>query len=123
MAGLAAWTIAGDKPAKLNNSNVGLEKDLEAWIQADPGLVDRGVLQRQLILGAAGRLDLSLGKLAAPTIAKAVDQQSELILPRLQGFKPATPGLREPSNEALAATPEYCSGASTLETSRSALPH
>lgn len=92
MTGLAAWTIAGDKPAKLNGSNVGLEKDLEAWIEADPGLVDRGLvaLQRQLNLGTAGRLDLlcvdqqgrlvvmeiKRGTLLRETIAQAVDYAS-----------------------------------------------
>lgn len=92
MTGLAAWTIAGEKPARLNSSNVGLEKDLEAWIKADPGLVDRGlvVLQQQLILGAAGRLDLlcvdqqgrlvvmeiKRGTLLRETIAQAVDYAS-----------------------------------------------
>jgi hypothetical protein len=92
VTGLAAWTIAGDKPAKLNSSSVGLEKNLETWIQADPGLVDRGlvVLQRQLNLGAAGRLDLlcvdqqgrlvvmeiKRGTLLRETLAQAVDYAS-----------------------------------------------
>jgi hypothetical protein len=68
---LSAWTITGAKPEKLLGASVGLEKDLEAWIAADPSLVDQGfvVLKQQLNLGAAGRLDLL-----------CVDQQGRLVV-------------------------------------------
>src|SRR6266550_1078966 len=68
---LSAWAIEGSKPAKLPSTSVGLEKELEAWKEADPSLVDRGlvVLKRQLNLGAAGRLDLL-----------CVDQQGRLVV-------------------------------------------
>jgi len=89
---LSAWTIAGAKPAKLLSTSVGLEKDLESWIAADPSLVDRGfiVLQQQLNLSAAGRLDLlcvdqqgrlavveiKRGTLIRETIAQGLDYAS-----------------------------------------------
>lgn len=89
---LAAWTITGSTPTKLSSASVGLERELESWIAADPSLVDRGfvILKRQLPLAAAGRLDLlcvdqqgrlaiveiKRGTLMRDTIAQALDYVS-----------------------------------------------
>src|SRR4051812_45573298 len=89
---LSAWTILESKPSQLLSASLGLEKDLEDWIAADPALVDRGfvVLKRQINLGAAGRLDLlcvdqqgrlaiveiKRGSLVRDTIAQALDYAS-----------------------------------------------
>ena len=54
-----AWVIENTGPKKLNESSVELEKNLEAWIEKDPSLVQNGlvILYRQLVLDG-GRLDL-----------------------------------------------------------------
>ena len=46
------WHIEGDRPFRLNESFVPLEKDLERWIEAEPSLVAHGieVVRRQLNL-------------------------------------------------------------------------
>lgn len=56
---LAAWRIADQRPERVNRSAVALERSLEDWIEADPGLVLEGlvIVGRQVSL-ASGRLDL-----------------------------------------------------------------
>jgi hypothetical protein len=58
---LAAWRVIDRQTVRrLMRSTVRLERMLEDWIEEDPSLVFEGlvVVARQLILGAAGRLDL-----------------------------------------------------------------
>jgi hypothetical protein len=59
MSNLSAWTIQGDKPIRLQDSSIDLEKRLEFWIEKDPFLIQNGlvIVARQLIL-EGGRLDL-----------------------------------------------------------------
>jgi Holliday junction resolvase-like predicted endonuclease len=59
MAKAASWIIENQKISKLKESTVGLEENLESWIEQDPSLVQSGltIVSRQLIL-ENGRLDL-----------------------------------------------------------------
>ena len=54
-----AWALRDGKPEKLATSAIDLEKDLEDWIVAEPGLLEPGlrILARQLRT-ASGPLDL-----------------------------------------------------------------
>lgn len=54
-----AWALRNGKPEKLATSAIDLEKDLEDWIVAEPGLLEPGlrILTRQLRT-ASGTLDL-----------------------------------------------------------------
>jgi hypothetical protein len=56
---LAAWRVGDDRPERVSRSEITLERDLEDWIEADPGLVLEGlvIVGRQVPL-AGGRLDL-----------------------------------------------------------------
>lgn len=90
---LAAWKITADGPCRLSTGLVELEKHLEDWIAADPGLVDRGLLvvQRQLHVdggfldllcvdpqGRATIIEIKRGKLIRDTIAQALDYASSI---------------------------------------------
>lgn len=56
---LTAWRIADERPERVGRSEIALERRLEDWIEADPGLVLEGlvIVGRQVGL-AGGRLDL-----------------------------------------------------------------
>ena len=56
---LAAWRIGDERPERVSRSEIALERKLEDWIEADPGLVLEGlvIVGRQVGL-AGGRLDL-----------------------------------------------------------------
>ena len=56
---IGLWQIAGADPARLQQADVAREQHLEAWIEADPTLLERGlvIVGRQLRL-EGGPLDL-----------------------------------------------------------------
>jgi hypothetical protein len=56
---LAAWRVGDQQPERVSRSKIALERMLEEWIEADPGLVLEGlvIVGRQVVL-AGGRLDL-----------------------------------------------------------------
>jgi hypothetical protein len=56
---LAAWRVGDQRPERISRSTIALERDLEDWIEEDPGLVLEGlvIVGRQVGL-PAGRLDL-----------------------------------------------------------------
>jgi Holliday junction resolvase-like predicted endonuclease len=56
---LAAWLVRDQRPERIRPSDIQLEKKLEDWIVADPGLVREGLLivERRVKVGR-GRLDL-----------------------------------------------------------------
>ncbi len=53
------WQVGQSTPLKLEESNVGLEKNLEGWIEADPSLLpgELEIISRQMMV-EGGRLDL-----------------------------------------------------------------
>ena len=55
---VGVWLV-GDSPVRATKSKVGLEKDLESWIAADPSLLSEGIqiIGRQVGL-EGGFLDL-----------------------------------------------------------------
>lgn len=59
MNAFGLWKIAAAGPARLQNTGLRLERDLETWIEADPALLELGlvIVARQLRL-EAGPLDL-----------------------------------------------------------------
>jgi len=60
MPGIGLWRVSEDgAPGRLASSPIGLEQDLESWIEHDPGLLERGlvIVARQLRT-EAGPLDL-----------------------------------------------------------------
>jgi RecB family endonuclease NucS len=59
MTKAASWIIEKQKISKLRESTVGIEKNLEIWIEEDPSLVQSGltIVSRQLNV-EGGRLDL-----------------------------------------------------------------
>jgi len=70
MARFGIWQIKDNVPNKLNESSIGLEKELEGWIENDPTLIQAGlvILARQMRM-QDGRLDLL-----------ALDPQGRLVL-------------------------------------------
>lgn len=56
---LAAWRVGSQRPERVRRSQIALERALEDWIEADPGLVLEGliIVGRQVRL-PGGRLDL-----------------------------------------------------------------
>lgn len=59
MSSIGVWQVGEAGPARLRLGGVDLEEHLEAWIEADPNLVQLGltIIARQFIL-SAGRIDL-----------------------------------------------------------------
>lgn len=59
MKQIGIWQVIDDKPEKLAASSVGLEENLEKWIEDDPGLLEEGleIVGRQLHV-EGGYLDL-----------------------------------------------------------------
>lgn len=59
MTGIGLWRINDDSPSRLSTGAVGLERNLEEWIEHDPALLERGlvIVGRQLRL-EGGALDL-----------------------------------------------------------------
>jgi hypothetical protein len=59
MGKFKVWQVGESTPLKLAESNVGLEKNLESWIEADPTLLpgELEIISRQMIMDG-GRLDL-----------------------------------------------------------------
>ena len=59
MGKFKVWQVGETIPLKLVESNVGLEKNLEAWIEADPTLLpgELEIISKQMIVDG-GRLDL-----------------------------------------------------------------
>ena len=53
------WQVGEGIPLKLEESNVGLEKNLEGWIETDPSLLpgELEIISRQMRV-EGGRLDL-----------------------------------------------------------------
>lgn len=115
---LAAWRIEEHGPAKLNAGVVELEKNLEAWIAADPAMLEAGllVIQRQmqveggildlLCLDQQGRpivVEIKRGKLTRDVITQGIDYASSIdsiplatlksrALEYLDGLAPEHPG-------------------------------
>ena len=59
MPTLGLWHIGESGPTRVQNAEVAVERDLEAWIERDPGLLERGlvIVGRQIRL-ESGPLDL-----------------------------------------------------------------
>lgn len=59
MGKFKVWQVGETIPLKLEESNIGLEKNLESWIEADPTLLpgELEIISRQMIMDR-GRLDL-----------------------------------------------------------------
>lgn len=59
MGKFKVWQVGDDTPLKVAESSVGLEKDLEGWIEADPSLLpgELEIICRQMSV-EGGRLDL-----------------------------------------------------------------
>lgn len=100
--GLAAWRITEGQPARLVFGDVGLEKHLENWIEADPSMIDAGllVLRRQmhveggildlLCVDLQGRLtvvEIKRGKLIRETIAQAIDYAASIAAMSLETLR------------------------------------
>jgi hypothetical protein len=91
---LAAWSIDGvTQPKRLDVGGIELEKSLESWIEADPGLIEAGlaVVGRQvkvdggwldlLCVDQQGRptvVEIKKGKLIRDVIAQAIDYASSI---------------------------------------------
>lgn len=91
---LAAWKIGDEGPLRLAIGAVAFEKDLEAWIEQDPRLLDAGliVISRQMNIPGVGKVDLlcvdpqgratvveiKRGQLSRDTIAQALDYASAI---------------------------------------------
>lgn len=56
---IGLWNIEGGKPVRLQRSSVGLERELEEWIEANPSVLQNGlsIVGRQMQVDS-GRLDL-----------------------------------------------------------------
>lgn len=102
------WTVSDGKPIKLPQGEVGLEKDLEDWIEHDPSLLQSGlkIVGRQLrtecgpldllALDPQGRwavIEIKRGELTRQTIAQVVDYASclaempePLLREKLEGY-------------------------------------
>ncbi len=92
---LAAWKIpvGGGAPSRLAYGVIELERNLEDWIEADPALIDPGlvVIRRQMhveggildllcvdLQGRATVIEIKRGKLIRETIAQAIDYASSI---------------------------------------------
>lgn len=123
MGTIGLWQITNAGPSRLSPGAVGLERDLEQWIEQDPSLLEQGlvIVGRQLMLDA-GRLDLlaldpqgrwvlielKRERLRRETVAQAVDYAS--CLDRLDAN-----WLRERCNAYLASRASACTLDGLLE--------
>lgn len=91
MTGVGLWQIQSNSPKRLQVSTVGLEQDLETWIENDPNLLEHGlaIVARQLrtdggpldLLGLDihGRwvlIEIKRDRLKREVIAQAIDYAS-----------------------------------------------
>ena len=91
MGGIAAWRMDSAGPRRLTAGQVDLERDLEEWIERDPGLVQSGltIVGRQLrteggpldllAIDPQGRwvvIEIKRGRVMRDTVAQALDYAS-----------------------------------------------
>ena len=91
MQGVGVWQVVDPGPQKLEASSIDLEKNLETWIERDPGLLRQGlqIIGRQvsteagpldlLALDLQGRwilIELKKGKVRRETVGQALDYAS-----------------------------------------------
>lgn len=70
MGAIGLWQIAETEPTRLQPAGVGAEKDLEAWIERDPALLEHGLV----IVGRQVRLE------GGPLDLLALDPQGRWVL-------------------------------------------
>ncbi|MCA9227769.1 MAG: DUF91 domain-containing protein, partial [Planctomycetales bacterium] len=70
MSGIGLWRVSNQAPSRITPSEIGLERDLETWIEHDPSLLEHGLT----IIGRQIRLD------GGPLDLLAIDQQGRFVL-------------------------------------------
>lgn len=70
MSGIGLWRINNAAPVRVTPSEIGKERDLEAWIEHDPSLLEHGLI----IIGRQIRLE------GGPLDLLAIDQQGRFVL-------------------------------------------